>query len=49
VEYLIGHLVVADSISQAVIFDSQEQAKKFQTYLFQHCHIKFSVNTFIPE
>ncbi|WP_157483840.1 hypothetical protein [Maribacter hydrothermalis] len=47
VEYLIGHLVLANSITEAVIFDSQVQAVKFQKYLYKHCSIKFSVNTFI--
>ena len=47
VEYLIGHLVLANSITEAVIFDSQAQAIKFQKYLYKHCSIQFSVNTFI--
>ncbi|MDP5060529.1 MAG: hypothetical protein NWP64_01285 [Maribacter sp.] len=47
VEYLIGHLVLANSITEAVVFESQSHAIKFQKYLYQNCSVRFSVNTFI--
>lgn len=47
VEYLLGELVITDHISEAAVFKDQNQAKKFKEYLFEHCHMTFSVNTFI--
>ncbi|MDE3744060.1 hypothetical protein [Maribacter polysaccharolyticus] len=48
VEFLIGTLVLSDSISEATIFDCPDQAHKFRDYLDENCEMEFSVNTFIP-
>ena len=47
VEYLLGELVISDHISEAAIFKCRDQAIKFKQYLYKHCKMSFSVNTFI--
>jgi hypothetical protein len=47
VEYLIGHLVLSDSITEAMKFSSWEQASKFKIMLYDQLEINCSINTFI--
>lgn len=47
VEYLLGELVLSKSISEAMIFDSNEQANKFQKMLQELCNLETTISTFI--
>lgn len=47
VEYLIGELVLSNSLSDAMIFDNLKTAHKFKKMLASTCDLDCSVNTFI--
>lgn len=47
VEYLIGWLVMSDSISEAMIFDDEDTASKFSQMIEINCNIRTSIYTFI--
>lgn len=47
VEYLCGELAISDSISEAMVFNDEETAKKFKSMLYTICKLETSVNTFI--
>lgn len=47
VEYLMGELVLSQSISEAMIFEDSITANKFKEMLFVCCLLDCSVNTFI--
>lgn len=47
VEYLIGSLVLSDSISEAMVFKDYDTASKFSNMLLSVCDLETSVNTFI--
>jgi len=47
VEYLLGKLILTDSISEAMVFDDKETAHKFKVMLYRNCNIECSVNTYI--
>ena len=47
VEYLIGSLILSNSISEAMVFDNKDIALKFQKRLFNQCQLETSVNTFL--
>lgn len=47
VEYLIGTLVLSNSICEAMIFEDLETAVKFKTMLFITCELQTSISTFI--
>jgi hypothetical protein len=47
VEYLLEYLVIADSISEAMEFNSYDEALKFKSMLLDRCKINFNISTFI--
>lgn len=47
VEFLIGELVLSNSIDEAMVFDELDTAIKFKAMLFQVCKLETSINTFI--
>lgn len=47
VEYLFNSLIISDSITEAMIFEDIEQAKKFKQMLQEQCKLKTSISTFI--
>jgi hypothetical protein len=47
VEYLIGTLVLSNSIYDAMVFSDLETAVKFKKMLFLTCELQTSVSTFI--
>ncbi len=47
VEYLLGQLILSESINEAMVFDVLDNAKKCQTMLLKECDLLTSVNTFI--
>lgn len=47
VEYLIGELVLSNSISEAMKFDDEKLALKFKKMLHNSCSLVTSVNTYI--
>jgi len=47
VEYLIGELVLSNSISEAMKFDDEHLALKFKKMLHNSCKLITSVNTYI--
>ena len=47
VEYLFNSLIISDSITEAMIFEDIEQAKKFKEMLQEQCKLKTSISTFI--
>lgn len=47
VEFLIGELILSNSIEEAMIFDNLEMAFKFKEMLLNVCELKTSVSTFI--
>lgn len=47
VEYLIGELVLSESISEAMKFDDEHLAQRFKKMLYNTCQITTSVNTYI--
>ncbi len=47
VEYLIGELVLSNSISEAMKFDDEHIALKFKQMLHNSCKLTTSVNTYI--
>lgn len=47
VEYLIGILVLSDSIFEAMVFDDLDTAVKFKQMLLTTCELKTSISTFI--
>ena len=47
VEYLIGEVVFATSISRAMIFTNLAIAQRFKTLLYERFGIKVTVNTYI--
>ena len=47
VEYLIGTLVLSNSIFEAMIFDDLDTAQKFKKMLFTGCQLQTSISTFI--
>ncbi len=47
VEYLIGELVLSNSISEAMKFDDEHIAQKFKKMLHATCKLTTSVNTYI--
>lgn len=49
VEFLIGELVLSESITHAMEFDDIEIAIKFKKMLHNTCDIICSVNTYIPS
>jgi hypothetical protein len=47
VDYLIGQLILSNSIGEAMEFSDYDTAFKFQTMLIQTCKLETSINTFI--
>lgn len=47
VEYLIGSLILSDSITEAMQFDCDITAGKFKIMLWEQCELLVSVNTYI--
>lgn len=47
VEYLLGSLILSDSIEKAMKFDDFETANKFKMMLYQNCQLITSINTYI--
>lgn len=47
VEYLIGTLVLSDSIFNAMVFDDLDTAIKFKQMLLTTCDLNTSISTFI--
>lgn len=47
VEYLIGTLVLSNSIFEAMIFDDLDTAQKFKKMLFTVFQLQTSISTFI--
>ena len=47
VEYLIGTLVLSNSIYEAMIFEDLDTAQKFKEMLLITCELQTSVSTFI--
>ncbi len=47
VEYLIGELILSNSISEAMKFDDENIAQKFKQMLHRSCNLVTSVNTYI--
>ncbi|GAA3520874.1 hypothetical protein GCM10022393_38980 [Aquimarina addita] len=47
VEYLIGELILSNSISQAMKFTDEQLAHKFKQMLHSSCSLRTSVNTYI--
>ena len=47
VEYLIGEVVFATSISRAMIFTDLRLAQRFKSLLYERFKIKVSINTYI--
>ncbi len=47
VEYLLNHLILSTSISEALTFQDHYSAMEFKERLFQECSIECSVNTYI--
>lgn len=47
VEYLIGSLILSDSITEAMVFDDFDTAEKFKQMLLESCELTTSVNTYI--
>lgn len=47
VEYLLGELILSNSISEAMKFDDELVALKFKTMLYRRCRLTTSVNTYI--
>ncbi len=47
VEYLIGELVVSNSISEAMKFNDENIALRFKQMLHSSCELITSVNTYI--
>ena len=47
VEYLLGQLVLSDSISEAMIFETAETASRYREMLYKTCNLECSVNTYI--
>ncbi|UZO79819.1 hypothetical protein NBT05_12755 [Aquimarina sp. ERC-38] len=47
VEYLLGELILSNSISEALVFTNELQALRFKQLLFQECQLTTSVNTYI--
>lgn len=49
VEYLLGQLVLSNSISEAMIFNDYSTASKFKDMLIAQCDTFCSINTYIPQ
>lgn len=49
VEFLIGELVLSQSISEAMIFSDSDTAEKFKQMLFTVCELNCSINTYINQ
>ncbi|MBB3125250.1 hypothetical protein FHS04_002794 [Mesoflavibacter sabulilitoris] len=47
VEYLLGELILSQSINHAMVFNEKEIAIKFQKMLYQVCDLNCSVNTYL--
>lgn len=47
VEYLLGELVLSNSINDAMVFDEEFIAQRFKKMLYETCKLETSVNTFI--
>nr|WP_311457065.1 hypothetical protein [uncultured Capnocytophaga sp.] len=47
VEYLIGEVVFATSISRAMIFTDLRLAQRFKSLLYERFKIRVSINTYI--
>ncbi len=47
VEYLIGELVLSNSISEAMKFNDEHLALRFKQMLHSSCELITSVNTYI--
>tara|TARA_B100000953_G_scaffold22807_2_gene18829 strand:- start:853 stop:1035 length:183 start_codon:yes stop_codon:yes gene_type:complete len=47
VEFLLNHLALSSSISEAMVFKEIETAKKFKFMLKEQVNIDFSINTYI--
>ena len=47
VEYLLGSLILSDSLEKAMKFDDFETANKFKMMLYQNCKLITSINTYI--
>jgi len=47
VEYLIGELVLSNSISEAMKFNDENIALRFKKMLHSSCRLTTSVNTYI--
>ena len=47
VEYLIGTLVLSNSIFEAMVFDDLDTAQKFKKMLLTVCQLQTSISTFI--
>lgn len=47
VEYLIGMLILSNSLFEAMVFDDLDTAVKFKQMLLTNCELQTSINTFI--
>ncbi|AIY13874.1 hypothetical protein [Cellulophaga baltica] len=47
VEYLLKQLILSDSITEALIFESHEIAIGFRKMLAKDCQLHCSINTYI--
>ena len=47
VEYLIGMLVLSNSLFEAMVFDDLDTAIKFKQMLYVTCELQTSISTFI--
>ena len=47
VEYLLGMLVLSNSLFEAMVFDDLDTAIKFKQMLFKTCELQTSISTFI--
>lgn len=47
VEYLIGTLILSDSLFEAMVFDDLDTAVKFKQMLNKVCDLQTSISTFI--
>jgi len=47
VEYLVGELILSNSISEAMMFQDENLALRFKKMLYATCQLNTSVNTFI--
>ncbi len=46
-EYLLSELILSESITEAMTFTNEENAKGFKKRIFEECNVECSVNTYI--